>query len=388
MKNLFILFAASVLSFYFLFVGASQNFKEELKQDSLKTVTISFVGDLMCHSPQINYACTGTDSFDFKPVFREVKKYLSNADITIGNLETVIAGKEYRYSGYPLFNTPKEYLAALKDSGFDVLITSNNHALDRGKKGILKTIEMIHEFGMSSIGTYNSQIDRDSVRVFEINGIKLALLAYTYGLNGNFISENEKYLVNVIDSSLIKRDIKASREKKADVVMIYFHFGEEYQREPNEFQKQIVEQAIDYGADLIIGSHPHVIQPLELYSSAKSKLRQVLVAYSLGNFLSNQRWRYSDAGVILNIEFTKGASKQEVELSNISFIPTWVFKGKTERGNEFVILPSDTSLDKSFKKYLSGTDLQKLIESYNDTELSFRQTYRNLKAQMEALKTE
>lgn len=367
MKNLFILLLTTFIPSYFYFNSIEELNKKPVASDSTSSVTISFVGDLMCHSPQFKFAQVSNDSFDFKPVFREIKKYLTEADLTIGNLETTISGKERRYSGYPLFNSPGEYLEALKDTGFDILLTANNHSLDRGKKGVLKTIDMIKNNGMESIGSYHSQHDRDSIRGFDINGIKIAILSYTYGLNGNYMAKNEKFLVNVIDTTLMKQDILNARNKNADVILVYFHFGDEYQRKPNSFQKEIVKRAVDYGADLIIGSHPHVIQPFEYFSSNKNKIGNGLIAYSLGNFISNQRWRYSDAGVILNLTITKNISTQDIKLTNETIIPTWVFKGKVENKDQFVILPVDSTTINSLPNYLTERDKVKLLQSEKDT---------------------
>lgn len=367
MKNLFILLLTTFIPSYFYFNSIEELNKKPVASDSTSSVTISFVGDLMCHSPQFKFAQVSNDSFDFKPVFREIKKYLTEADLTIGNLETTISGKERRYSGYPLFNSPGEYLEALKDAGFDILLTANNHSLDRGKKGVLKTIDMIKNNGMESIGSYHSQHDRDSIRGFDINGIKIAILSYTYGLNGNYMAKNGKFLVNVIDTTLMKQDILNARNKNADVILVYFHFGDEYQRKPNSFQKEIVKRAVDYGADLIIGSHPHVIQPFEYFSSNKNKIGNGLIAYSLGNFISNQRWRYSDAGVILNLTITKNISTQDIKLTNETIIPTWVFKGKVENKDQFVILPVDSTTINSLPNYLTERDKVKLLQSEKDT---------------------
>jgi len=364
MKNLFILFLAVIFSSHSFQYHVD---KKPFDQDSTTSVTISFVGDLMCHSPQFQFAQVSKDSFDFKPDFCVVKKYLNKADLTIGNLETTISGKENRYSGYPLFNSPDEYLEALKDAGFDILLTANNHSLDRGKKGVLRTIDMIKKNGMESIGSYHSQQDRDSVRIFNINGIKISFLSYTYGLNGNYIPKNEKYLVNVIDTVLLKQDILNARNKNADIVLVYFHFGDEYQRKPNSFQKEIVKRTIDYGADIIIGSHPHVIQPVEYFISNKNKIGKGLIAYSLGNFISNQRWRYSDAGVILNLKITKNIKSHEIKLTKETIIPTWVFKGKVENKNQFVILPVDSTTIDLLPKYLTENDKVKLLQSEKDT---------------------
>lgn len=367
MKNIFILFFTNAITFQFFFGSVNQIEKRTDDADSIRTVTISFVGDLMCHSPQFKFAQVSKDSFDFKPVFHEIKKYLTEADLTIGNLETTISDKGNRYSGYPLFNSPCEYLEALKDAGFDILLTANNHSLDRGKKGVLKTINMIKNKEMESIGSYHSQQDRDSIRVFNINGIKIAILAYTYGLNGNYIANNERFLVNVIDTTLMKQDILNARNKNTDVILVYFHFGNEYQRKPNSFQKEIVKRAIDYGADLIIGSHTHAIQPIEYFNSNNNRIGNGLIAYSLGNFISNQRWRYSDAGVILNLTITKNIFTQEIRLTNTSIVPTWVFKGKVNNKDQFIILPTDSTSINSLPNYLTEGDKVKLLQSEKDT---------------------
>lgn len=369
MKNITFLILSTIISAQFLF-DSPHRFSSSIPEDSTSLLTISFVGDLMCHSPQMEFARVGKDSFDFKPAFREVKKYLSSSDITIGNLETTISGKVNGYSGYPLFNSPDAYLDALKDTGFDILLTSNNHSIDRGKKGIIRTIDKINELGISAIGTFKSQYDRDSVRVFEINGIRIAVLAYTYGLNGNFIAENEKYLVNVVDTNVIKLDISNARAKNAEVVLTYFHFGEEYQQKPNAYQKEIVKCAINAGADLIIGSHPHVIQPLEYFNSVNNRIGKGIIAYSLGNFFSNQRWRYSDTGPILKIELLKNITKNEISLLNVSVIPTWVFKGQVEGKDEFIILPADTTKS-NFSDRLSKADRSKLLQANDDTQKMF-----------------
>jgi len=363
-------FLFTIISFLyslFLFNPRSNKINSLVPIDSTKTVTLCFVGDLMCHSPQTEYAKIANDSFDFKPAFREIKKYLSSADLTFGNLETTISGKEKKYSGYPLFNSPDEYLEAVKDAGFDILFTSNNHSLDRSKNGIIRTISKIHELGMIPIGTYQSQQEKDSVFIIERNGIQISVLSYTYGLNGNYLPESEKYLVNVIDTNLVKADIEKAKNRNTDFIIIYFHFGNEYQRKPGNYQKEIVQSAIRNGADIIIGSHPHVIQPVELLNSTANKAGKVLVAYSLGNFISNQRWRYSDAGVILNLTLVKNFMNSHIGIQDVNFIPTWVFKGKVETKNEFVVLTADTNSISNFTKYLSKKDKSAIFQANDDT---------------------
>ena len=362
MKKLFLILTVAAVSFYFFSQLPRTKQKEIVR---IKTISFSFVGDLMCHSPQFESARVSADSFDFRPSFKEVKELLSKSDFTIGNLETVILGKKSRNSGYPMFNSPEEYLAALKDAGFDALITSNNHSMDRGITGINRTIENVRKHGMMNYGTYNSAESREKILVAEKNGIRVALLAYTYGLNGNNLPKQKSYAVNLIDTILIKKDITNARQQNADAVIVYFHFGEEYEREPNSFQKEFAGKTITYGADLIIASHPHVIQPVELFESAKSKLAQGFIAYSLGNFFSNQRWRYSDCGVILNFTIEKNDT-DKVLLDTLFIEPVWVAKEKVSGRNAFVLHPSDTSVYKSFKR-LNKSDQAKLVQSYYDT---------------------
>lgn len=360
MKRIIPISTIALISFYFF----SQLPRERQKEIEIpKTISFSFVGDLMCHSPQFDAARVSADSFDFRPAFKEIKEILSKADFTIGNLETVIGGKEMHYTGYPMFNTPEDFLYALKDNGFDIVIASNNHSMDRGIIGINKTIDNIKKYGLMSCGTYKSEEERDSTFLLEKNGLKVALLAYTYGLNGNNLPRQKQYAVNLIDTALIRNDIFKAKTQ-ADIVIVYFHFGEEYQRAQNKFQEEIASRTISYGADIIIASHPHVIQPVEYFESSSSKLDQGFIAYSLGNFFSNQRWRYSDCGVVLN--FTLAKKKEKIILDTISIDPVWVSKELGKKKNTFRILPSDTSNYKIFRS-INQSDRQKLVQSFFDT---------------------
>lgn len=336
--------------------------------DSTSVLTLSFVGDLMCHSPQYESVQAGADSFDFSPVYRFVDKYLSRADYTFGNLETVTAGKGRKYTGYPMFNSPDDFVGALKRSGFDFIFTSNNHSIDRGQFGVLQTLENIRRNKLEYCGTFSSEKDRDSIRIISKNGIRLAVLAYTYGTNGNYIPKDSPYLVNLIDTTLIRNDIKKARSSNVDLVLVYFHFGIEYLKEPVSDQVSIVNAAVNDGADIIIGSHPHVLQPVDLIKSKYSKLDSVLVVYSLGNFISGQRERYKASGVIFNIEVKKDWSKDSVYLGDLTFIPTWVYKGSTGKRDEYVILPAETaaSSDTAYT-FLSSYYSNRVKQSFTDS---------------------
>jgi hypothetical protein len=336
-------------------------------EDSVLTATLCFVGDLMCHSTQFIYAKVNADSFDFTGVFREVKPFLSNADLTIGNLETVIAGKNKKYSGYPYFNAPDDFIYALKDAGFDLLTTANNHALDQGWEGVKRTIDVINENKIHRTGTFVSQQDRDSIRIFQINSIKIAILAYSENTNGVSIPKGKDFIINLIDEELIQRDIDKARNKNVDVVLVYLHYGPEYNREPSDYQKEVVQKIIELGADIIIGGHPHVIEPFDFFKTNNTKLDSGFIAYSMGNFISNQRWHYSDAGVILNIQISKNIFGDSVYISDVNYLPTWVFKGSTEKGREYIILPSEAGGEDSTYNFLTPEDRKLMIEAFNDT---------------------
>ena len=343
------------------------NYEKKIEKDSLVTISISAVGDLMCHSPKFDYARVSADSFNFNPEFDSIKPYLEKTDFLFGNLETVTAGKSFKYSGYPAFNSPDSFIRAIKASGFTMLITSNNHALDRGANGVLRTISVIKNSGLNYNGTFTSESDRDSIRIFDLKGIKVAFLAYTYGVNGNYIPKGKSYLINLIDTTLIKEDIISARKIGADIVLVYFHFGTQYKRTPDEFQKQIVDKTIQYGADIIIGSHPHVIEPAEFFKTNNAKLDTGFVAYSLGNFVSNQRWRYADAGMILKIFLSKNIRTDSIFINKVTYLPTWVFKGKINNKDEFNILPAQEAFEQSCPSFLSDEDKRKMEQAFDDT---------------------
>ncbi|MHB1687784.1 MAG: CapA family protein [Ignavibacteriaceae bacterium] len=359
--------------FIFLFsllinsVNGKAFYKEKKSADSLVIISISAVGDLMCHSVQFDYARVSADSFNFNPAFDSIKKYINSSDFVFGNLETVTAGKKSGYSGYPFFNTPDEFISAIKYAGFKLISTANNHALDRGEKGVLRTIEQLNKNNLNYNGTFISQSDRDSIRIFDIKGIKIAFLAYTYGTNGNKIPSGKSYLINIIDTNLIHQDIVRARHEGADIILLHFHFGVEYKRLPTKYQQEIVSVSIRAGADIIIGGHPHVIEPVNYFKTNDVKMDTGFVAYSLGNFISNQRWRYSDAGVILTLIITKNISNNSIRISKVEYLPTWVFKGKTPSGNEYQILPAQIAFGCQIPKYLTSSDLMKMRQAFQDT---------------------
>jgi poly-gamma-glutamate capsule biosynthesis protein CapA/YwtB (metallophosphatase superfamily) len=337
------------------------------REDTLRAATIAAVGDLMCHSGQYNYAQVGPDTFDFAPFYEAVEPYFGQADFVMGNLETTLTGAAAGYSGFPRFNSPDEYATALKWAGFDFVTTSNNHSLDRGEKGVLRTIERLNLEGIGYVGTYVDQRDRDSVRIYDINGIEVAFLSYTFSTNGIPIPRGKPHLVNMIEPETIKADIDAARALDPDLVLVYYHFGTEYQQEPNGYQRSIVNKTIEFGADVILGGHPHSLQPMEYYATNGGSLDTGVVAYSLGNFISNQRWRYSDAGVVLYLEFTKDVKNDSIWISDVSFLPTWVFKGRVEGDSRYVPVPAQAGYHDDMYPFLSSGDRSKMRQAFDDT---------------------
>ncbi len=356
-KNLTFLFV-----FFYSFIINAQ-YRDPSSNDSVSVVSLSFVGDIMCHSTQFKYARVKEDSFDFKPSYKFIRPIFKSFDFNFGNLETVFAGNKIKYTGYPLFNTPDDFLEGLKYAGFDYLFTANNHAYDRFEKGVRRTIKVVKYNYMEPIGTNLSKHEK-RFSIVKKNNISIAILAFSYGINGFDMPEGKDYLVNLIDKDEIASQIKEAKKEDPDVVLVYFHFGNEYQKEPSAYQRDIVNFTVSQGVDIIIASHPHVMQPVEFFETEGGKLDSGFVAYSLGNFVSNQRWRYSDASVIIGSEIEKNRSTNKVKLKNVSFLPLWVYKGEYEGKPQYIILPSEFNENISF---LSGEDKALMKESFEDT---------------------
>lgn len=311
-------------------------------------VSVMAVGDIMVHDQQLEGAWNSAEqSYDFLPSFVHVQPLFQEADWVIGNLETTLTGQEARYSGYPMFNSPESLAQTLIDVGFTAVSTANNHSLDRKEAGVLKTIEHLDQVGLLHTGTFRNPQERDESLMLSKDGLTLALLSYTYGTNGIPIPEGKPYLVNLIDHELMKKDIARAREKGADLVAVALHFGDEYKRLPNAFQKQTAESALQYGADLILGAHPHVVQPYEwkTVTLEDGQEHKGLIAYSLDNFISAQRWDYKDVGAILKLTLHKGENG-EASIEHAEMIPTYVYFSRKNGKRSYVIYPVPQTLEK------------------------------------------
>lgn len=261
------------------------------------TVTLAMVGDVLLHTP-VEESCQAEDgSYDFSSLFANVKDEVQAADIAIVNQEVIIGGEELGVSGYPSFNAPYEVADALAETGFDVILHGTNHAMDQGKKGITNCLSNWEKKypDIKILGINKSQDAQDSVTVLEQNGIKIAVLNYTYGLNGIALPSDMPYAVNLLDEEKVKADI-ASAKEQSDFVIVCPHWGTEYSLQPDSMEKKWTKIFAESGADLVLGTHPHVIEPIERVEDETTG-HQMLVYYSLGNFVN---WTSSSGDGIAN----------------------------------------------------------------------------------------
>lgn len=333
------------------------------------TVKISFVGDLMVHQPQLdNSYMKETKLHDFEKVFEPIKPYLEKSDFTIGNLETVFGGSEIGYTDYPRFNSPDRFGLALKNAGFDLLTTANNHSNDKDEEGILRTINLLEYLEIDNVGTYSNQNKRDNIYIKQINNITFAFLSYTYGTNGIAVPKGKEYLINIMSEKLIKSDIEKAKLLNPDFIIVMPHMGNEYEDYPKDVFKKWVNFILNEGADVVIASHPHVLQPVE-FIEMENEARNCFVAYSMANFISSQRTKPRESGLILNLSFEKTTNEKPF-LKSVSYVPTWVkFVNKAGIAQIQVIPVIET-----IKNYNAGTlvdlrqkDINRVIEVYKET---------------------
>ena len=300
-----------------------------------RSVELTFVGDAMQHSPQLTAARQGNGTYDYSPCFRHIEKDIAGADYAVANLECTLAGPPY--TGYPTFSAPNSYAEQLKKSGFDLLFTANNHCLDRRDKGLRHTLQTLDSIGMPHLGTYDNPAARQAEVPFitTIKGVKFAFLCYTYGTNG--IPVQGDAVVNYIDRKQIAADIAKARSKGAQVLCVGMHWGIEYQLKPVDEQRALADFLVDQGVDLIIGGHPHVVEPMEIRHSDKYD-KDVLLVYSLGNFISNQRDIDSRGGAMVKVNVAMRGGKPVV--SNARYKLFFVQK-PSYRGENFVLIPEN-----------------------------------------------
>ena len=288
----------------------------------------------MQHMPQIR-AAQRDSTYDYSSTFRYLRPFLDTADIAIFNLEATLSTG--RYSGYPLFAAPVELASALRNCGVDAVTLANNHMLDRGRTGVLSTIGALDSAGIRHTGVF---VDSAGYRtgtplIFDVRGIRVALLNYTYGTNG--MPVHGETIVNLIDTARIAADLTLTAEHLPDVTVVCFHWGDEYHRKPNAEQRRLAEWCHASGVDIVVGGHPHVLQPIEHHSDSVGGKRG-LTAYSLGNLVSNQRKRHRDGGILLRLDVAVCDSLPPAV--EASYLPVWVYTPTVDGRREYIILPS------------------------------------------------
>lgn len=332
-------------------------------------LSLLFAGDFMQHLAQIEAAQTDS-SYCYDDCWQYVRDEISRADIAIGNFETTLGGKPY--NGYPSFCAPDEFFTSLVDAGFDIFLTSNNHSLDTGKRGIERTISRMNEEDrIAQVGTYIDRTDRDNryPYVFEKNGIKIALLNYTYGTNG--LTESAPNIVNRIDTAIMAQDIAKARAAAPDAIIACMHWGIEYDQQPNQSQHELADWLIAHGVDHIIGSHPHVIQPLEMRQDSAGK--EHLVVYSLGNYISNMKIRATDGGMMVRLVLEKDSVTRVADCGySLVYTARPVKSGK----KNFELIPAARPREEYTEAVKQGMqifldDTRKLLKTSNIAEYYF-----------------
>lgn len=338
-----------------------------------QSISLLFAGDAMQHQAQLDDAKMHDNSFYYDNNFDLIKDEVTSADIAVVNFETTLGGAPYR--GYPAFCSPDEFAISLKKCGFDLFLTANNHCLDRGSKGVFRTVEVLDSLNIKHIGTYKSKQERDTKYplIIRKGNIKVGMLNYTYGTNG--IVATKGAIIDYIDTTLIKRDIAFCNIKGADIIIANVHWGEEYQLNQNIHQKRLADWLHKKGVRIIIGSHPHVIQPIEATTDSCGNIENITV-YSLGNFISNMKTQMTKGAIIFRLNLIK--ENDSIKIVNPKYAKIFTQRPDVVKGEPYKILPCDNEyiqnniksqkLRDDMKLFISETD--KLFKKHNKGKIS------------------
>lgn len=354
----------------------------------VSTATIGAMGDLLMHLPVVKTGLQSDGSYQFDSIFRYITEYTSTLDFAVANLETTLCGIDngYSYSGYPRFNSPDAIVDGAKNAGFDLLLTANNHSYDTKLTGYKRTLEVVREKGLDTLGTMLTP-EESKYLIKEVNGINIGMMCYTYAssvtddgrpsLNGNspvaeagitnyFVYDNLNAFYSEVETYLAEME-----EAGADATILYLHWGVEYQTYANDTQKAMAQKLCDLGVDVIIGGHPHVIQPVDLLESTVDPEHKTVIIYSLGNAVSNQRIAYmnlktghTEDGALFTVTFEK-YSDGTAYVSDVDVLPTWV----NMTSSEYNILPLDFDRVDEWQSLFDLTDstLSSAQKSYDRT---------------------
>lgn len=342
------------------------------------TATVLNTGDILIHDNVLWGAEQSDGSYNFSQFFKAANSYIKSADYAVANLEVTLGGPEAGpYKGYPNFNCPDSLLDYIKADGFDMLLTANNHILDNGLAGMNRTTKQIKQSGLDCLGTKEKATDASYV-VKDINGIKIGMVAYTYGTNSSASGASE--LLNYFSSSNLtafydkaQSTIDKMKQDGAEAIVFYLHWGNEYHTKPNTYQKDIAQKLCNMGVDVIVGGHPHVLQPVELIHSEDSQNTTVCL-YSMGNSISNQRISemtglcetgHTEDGVLFNYTFTK-YDNGDVALTAVDVIPTWVDRYGMAGNYQYTMYPIE-NVEMAYTYGLDDATAKKAVASYERT---------------------
>lgn len=285
--------------------------QQETVDNTPHKLTLLACGDNLIHNTIINSGKKSDGTYNFDSLYSEIKKEIEKADIAVLNQETILGGSDFEYSGYPLFNTPWEVGEAAINAGFDVFLNATNHTIDQRDKGVLNAIKFYEQHPeVTYLGINKDSTAYNKIKVVEKNGIKMAMLNYTFGLNGLKPPDDKPWLVNMLDKEKMLSDITAAKQI-ADVVIVFPHWGTEYSMDISTNQRELTQFFAENGVDLVIGTHPHVVEPIEEITRPDGK--KMLVYYSLGNFISHQEGADRMLGAMANVEITKTGKDIEIK---------------------------------------------------------------------------
>lgn len=303
------------------------------------TINLVATGDILMHNTVIASGLQGS-SYNFDHLYDPVKHLISTGDYASVNLECALAGPSSGYTGYPLFNSPDNIAAALKYAGFDLVVTANNHILDRGYQGAVRTMDTLRQAGLDTTGTFKSQQESQHYLIKDLHGVKVGYLAYSYSTNGIPVPADKPYFYNFLDREKIIRDITALRPQ-VDLVVVILHWGVEYSPYPTAQQRQMAKELFTKGADVILGSHPHVIQPME---TMKINGKDKFVIYSMGNSMGNQNGVERNSGVILNLQFAKNLTDGATILTSVNYTPIYIHPYYIGQKRTFRVVPIEETI--------------------------------------------
>ena len=345
----------------------------------IATATIGSQGDLLMHKPVFDTCRKSDGSYDFSSIFQYTKDVVSGLDYAVANLETTFGGDKYPYQGNPAFNCPDGLMDSVVDTGYDMLLTANNHAGDTMGDGIIRTVEKVREAGLTALG---SQLNGEEKKyaVVDVNGIKIGMVCYTWAFSGNGSTFSLNGLTPVKDEGQMNYFTNANPDKlytelkpimegmKADgaeATMIFLHWGQEYQLKENTAQQKMAQKLCDMGFDVIVGGHPHVVQPMALLESTENPGHKTYCIYSLGNAVSNQRLgnlsqiqtAHTEDGVLFSVTFEK-YSDGKVYVAGIDALPTWVNMHSNNGSREYNIIPLDKEKEAEWESAFRMTSAQ------------------------------